>query len=130
MSTKLDKARVLIVEDEIMLAMNLQDMLTDLGYQVVGIATRMEKALALATDGAIDFAIVDINLAGTLSFPVADILRQRAIPFLFASGYGTQGLIENYAGEYVLTKPFGARELERAIELVMPKSGVTASSMP
>ena len=107
--------RVLIVEDEILLAMNLQDMLFQLGHVVTGVATRVDKALALARDGDIDFAVLDLNVAGTLSFPVADVLRQRGIPFIFASGYGIQGLIDGYLGECVLTKPFDLWQLERMI---------------
>lgn len=111
----LKSRRVLIVEDEILLVMNLQDMLTGLGHVVTCVATRIDRALALARDGDIDFAVLDLNVAGTLSFPVADVLRQRGIPFIFASGYGIQGLIDGYRGECVLTKPFGPRDLERTI---------------
>ncbi len=107
--------RVLIVEDEILLAMILADILVGLGHRVAGTATKVEQALRQAREGDIDFAILDINLAGAMSFPVADILRQRAIPFVFASGYGVDGLIDGYRGEPVLTKPFRLRDLERAM---------------
>jgi len=72
--------RVLIVEDEPLLALNLEDMLTELAYPVVGIATRIETALVLAEGSEFELAILDINLAGSNSFPVADILRQRRKP--------------------------------------------------
>ncbi len=106
--------RVLILEDEVLLAMNLQDMLTDLGHQVMGIATRVDKALTLAHDGDFDFAILDINVAGTLSFPVADILRARGIPFIFASGYGARD-VGAYGCNHVLSKPYELRDLDLAI---------------
>jgi DNA-binding response OmpR family regulator len=116
MSDRMVRARrVLIVEDEILLAMNLQDMLTELGHQVILLATRIEKALPMARDGDIDFAVLDLNVAGKLSFPVADILRGRGIHFIFASGYGAQGLADGYRHELVLTKPFGVSELRRMI---------------
>jgi len=95
--------------------MNLADILAGLGHYVVGTATKFEQALRLARDGDIDFAILDINLAGAMSFPVADILRKRAIPFVFASGYGLKGLIDGYRHEPVLTKPFRTQDLERAM---------------
>ena len=111
----LKSRRVLVVEDEILLAMNLRDMLIELGHQVMALATRIDRALALARDGDIDFAVLDLNVAGTLSFPVADVLRRRGIPFIFASGYGAQGLVDGYRGECVLAKPFDLRQLERMI---------------
>jgi CheY-like chemotaxis protein len=83
--------RALVVEDEIMVAMYVEDLLTDLGYEVAAIATGFEQALPLARDGSFDFAVLDINLAGRLSFPIADVLRERGIPFVFASGYGSRG---------------------------------------
>ena len=107
--------RVLILEDEVLLAMNLQDMLTDLGHQVMGIATRVDKAITLAHDGDFDFAILDINVAGTLSFPVADILRGRGIPFIFASGYGVMGARGTHGCNQVLSKPYDRRDLDLAI---------------
>jgi CheY-like chemotaxis protein len=107
--------RILIVEDEMLLAMNLQDLLMELGHTVIAVATRLPQALALATDSDVDLAILDLNLSGTFTFPVADVLRARGIPFMFATGYGSHGVTENYLGEYVLAKPYGIRELERAI---------------
>ena len=107
--------RVLIVEDEVLLAMHLEDMLSALGHEVVGQATRIDKAIELARESDIDFAVLDINVAGTMSFPVADILRQRGIPFTFATGYGAEGLMDGYGDFPVLRKPYGQEDLERAI---------------
>ncbi|MBU4530908.1 MAG: response regulator [Desulfomicrobium sp.] len=109
--------RVLIVEDEVLLAMHLEDMLTDLGHRVVGQATRVDKALVLARNSDIDFAILDINVAGTQSFPVADILLERGIQFVFATGYGTAGLIDGYRDCPVLQKPYAQEDLEQSIAL-------------
>jgi CheY-like chemotaxis protein len=110
--------RVLIVEDEILLAMNLEDMLAELGHNVVAMATRMPEAMTLAANSDIDLAILDLNLLGALSFPVAEILRARGVPFLFATGYGSQGLTEEYRAELVLAKPYGIGELESALNKV------------
>lgn len=107
--------RVLVVEDEPLLAMNLEDMLTDLGHLVVATATRIDKALSLAECSEIDLAILDINLAGWNTFQVAASLRKRGIPFIFTSGYGPAGLVDSYRDSHLLTKPFGLRELEHII---------------
>ena len=110
--------RVLIVEDEALLALHLEDLLTDLGHAVVGLATRIDMAMELARAIDIDFAILDINVAGTKSFPVADILRQRGIPFAFATGYGVEGLMDGYCDCPVLRKPYAQQDLERTIAQV------------
>ena len=108
--------RALVVEDEIMVAMYVEDLLTELGFEVAGLATGLEQALPLAREGAFDFAVLDINLGGRLSFPVADVLRARGIPFLFASGYGSKGVNDNYKDAVRIQKPFRRRDLVQAIE--------------
>lgn len=110
--------RVLIVEDEVLLAMQLEDMLTELGYDVVAQAMRITEAMELARDISIDFAVLDINVAGEESFPVADILCQRSIPFTFATGYGIDGLMNGYSEFPVLHKPYSQADLERTIAQV------------
>jgi DNA-binding response OmpR family regulator len=115
---------VLIVEDEMQAALKLEDMLVELGHVVVAVATHIMRALTLASESKIDFAILDLNLAGTLSFPVADVLRRRDLPFMFASGYGNHGLTESYRNEFVLVKPYGLHELEEAIRKVVTTPAV------
>ncbi|MDM9628454.1 response regulator [Rhizobium sp. S152] len=105
-------ARILIVEDEMLVAMLLEDVVMDLGHEVVGPAMRLEAALLAAEEEQFDFAILDINLAGKQSFPVADRLRERSIPFMFASGYGARGLEEAYRTVPVLQKPYSQAQLE------------------
>jgi DNA-binding response OmpR family regulator len=107
--------RVLIVEDEPLLAMNMEDMLTELGHFVIATATRIDKALSLADGSEFDLAVLDINLAGSNTFKVAGILRKRGIPFIFTSGYGPDGLVDGYRGAHLLTKPFGLSDLEHMI---------------
>jgi CheY-like chemotaxis protein len=108
--------RVLLVEDEVIVAMYVEDVLSELGYQVVGIASHLDQALALARDSTFDIAVLDINLAGEMSFPVADVLRERRIPFLFVSGYTSGGLTEEYRSEPRLRKPFRTPDLAKAIK--------------
>lgn len=107
--------RVLIVEDEPILAMNIEDMLTELGHLVVATATRVDKALTFAEGSEFNFAVLDINLAGSNTFQVAAILRKRGIPYIFTSGYGRDGLVDGYRGDHLLTKPFGPSELKHMI---------------
>ena len=89
-----------------LVAMNMEDMLLALGHEVAGIASRLAPALALAQEGEFDIAMLDVNLAGEPSFAVAEILRERRIPFLFATGYGIEGIEETYRTAPVLQKPF------------------------
>lgn len=96
---------VLLVEDEIMVSMMLEDRLEQAGYRVVS-AANLDAALMLARDEEIGVAVLDVNLDGIASFPVADLLRQRGIPFTFASGYGAEGVPLAYRCESMLQKPF------------------------
>ena len=98
-----------------LVAMNLEDMLLELGHEVAGIASRLAPALALARDAEFDAAILDVNLAGDRSFPVADLLAERGKPFLFATGYGMQGIEERYRSRPVLQKPFRSADLVEAL---------------
>ncbi len=109
------RLRILVVEDEMLVAMNIEDMLLALGHEVAGLASRLAPALQLAEEGDFDLAMLDVNLAGETSFPVADILRRRGIPYLFATGYGIDGIEEGYRGAPVLQKPFRSRDLAGAL---------------
>jgi CheY-like chemotaxis protein len=113
-----DRRRVLVVEDEIMIRMLLEDMLDDLGCEVVGAAGTIDEALALARDAAVDVAILDVNLNGSPVYPVADTLMARRVPFIFSTGYGEQGLPESYRDCQLLQKPFQLENLERALAMV------------
>jgi len=103
--------RVLLVEDEMCLAMMLQDLLEDAGYRVLK-AARVAAALNLAEAEDIDAAILDVNVAGSEVFPVADALRRRGVPFMFASGYGDRGLPGSFQGSPMLQKPYDPVALE------------------
>ncbi len=98
--------RVLFVEDEAMVSMLIEDMLHDLGVAVVGPVSRVDEALALARNVEIEAALLDINIGGQLTYPVAGVLRGRGIPVIFATGYGASALPERYRGTPTLHKPF------------------------
>jgi CheY-like chemotaxis protein len=110
------KLKVLIVEDESIVAMMIEDLIVDLGHDVVGVAGRLEQALSLAQELAIDFAIVDVNLNGLHTYPVAEALKARGVPFVFATGYGSAGLKDEWKKSPVLQKPFQPEDLAHAIE--------------
>jgi CheY-like chemotaxis protein len=106
----LEGRRVLLVEDESLVAMLAEDMLLDLGCEVV-VAMRLDKAVEHVRTGKFDLAVLDVNLGDARSYPVADLLLERCTPFLFATGYGTQGLEEAYRSAPVLQKPYQAAPL-------------------
>jgi hypothetical protein len=95
-------------------------MLLELGHEVAGLASRLGPALALAREIPFDAAMLDVNLAGEPSFPVADLLTGRGIPFLFATGYGRQGIEERYRDIPMLQKPFRTAELGSALAKIAP----------
>jgi CheY-like chemotaxis protein len=107
--------RVLVVEDEMTIAFMIEDMLVDLGHSVVDVAMRLPEAVQAAKDLDLDLAILDVNLDGLRSFPVAQVLRDRGIPFAFATGYGAAGIVEPFKGCPVLVKPFMQADLERVL---------------
>ncbi len=107
--------RVLVVEDEMMVSMLIEDMLTDLGCIVVGPASRLDEAMALVEEAQIDCAVLDVNLGGQPIFPLADVLRERGVSFAFATGYGDAGLREADRGSPVLQKPFREGDLARIL---------------
>jgi DNA-binding response OmpR family regulator len=107
--------RVFIVEDEMTIAFLLEDMLADMGHTVVATAMRLPQAEAMARTVDADLAILDINLDGRRSFPVAAILRERGVRLLFASGYGKSGLEPPFERDRVVAKPFETRDISSAI---------------
>lgn len=106
------QASVLVVEDESLIAMLIEDHLAELGYDVAPAVSTVAEALGAIDSRKPDVALLDVNLGGTMSFPVADALRERGIPFLFLTGYGRAGIPAAYADCLVLQKPFRRRELE------------------
>jgi len=120
--------RVLIVEDEMMVSMLLEDMLSDLGCTPIGPATQVERALSLVENGDFDVAILDVNLNGKETYPIADVLAARAIPFVFASGYAAGSLPEQYRNIPALQKPFQQQELKRMLTEALKRAHARVQS--
>ncbi|HVW72271.1 MAG TPA: response regulator [Rhizomicrobium sp.] len=108
------KRRVLIVEDEIVVALFLEDLLADLGYHVAGVVSHLDDALTRETD--YDLAVLDVHINGRNVFDFADMLAGRDIPFVFATGYGERGIPERHRSRPVLQKPFQPGDLKRLLE--------------
>ena len=110
--------RVLIVEDETLVAMLLEDMLDDAGHTAAHCASSLSQALDFieTRTEAFDFAILDVNLGGEPIFPVAEALKARGKPFAFATGYGPAGLPEVWRDRPTLSKPFGAQDVARVLD--------------
>jgi CheY-like chemotaxis protein len=107
--------RILVVEDEMLIAMVIEDAVHDSGGQVVGPAATLEKALKLVEEEGFDAAILDVTIRGGKVYPVAELLLKRGIPFVFASGYGDWALPEELRDKPRLTKPFTAAALEEQV---------------
>ena len=107
--------RVLVVEDEVPVALLIEDMVNELAYEVAGIVSRLDHAMRLLDSETFDLAMLDVHLDGTMVFPFAAELELRDIPFLFATAYGPRGIPEKFRNRPVLQKPFGPVELRRAL---------------
>jgi CheY-like chemotaxis protein len=117
------RRRVLIVEDEMIVSMLLEDLLQELDYEPVGPAARLDEALALAREAVVDVALLDVNLNGKETYAVAEVLDERGIPFVFATGYGAGGIPEAHRHRPVLSKPFRHRDLAAALAKAMGGAG-------
>lgn len=113
------RGAVLIVEDETMIRMMVADMLGELGYTIAAETGDIDDAMTLARTAVFDIAILDVNVNGRLISPVADIIAARPRPFVFLTGYGTQGLPENYRDRPTLQKPFQMETLASILDSVM-----------
>ena len=114
--------RVLFVEDEAMVSILIEDMLLDLGVEVVGPAARMDEALALAREANVEAALLDINVGGQFTYEVADILRGRGIPVIFSTGYGASALPDRFRTNPILHKPFDRDSFKTAVEAALSDS--------
>jgi CheY-like chemotaxis protein len=107
---------VFLVEDEFMIRMMVADMLEELGYSIAAEAGEISEAIKLAQSADFDLAILDVNVNGKVISPVADLIKARNRPFIFATGYGSSGLPEEYRDRPSLQKPFQIETLARVIE--------------
>lgn len=112
--------RILIVEDEPMLAFVLEELLLSAGYAVIGVATRLEAALTIIADVTCDAAILDMNLAGVSAAPAASALVSRGIPFLILSGYSISQQDKAFPGAVYLQKPCRPENLLKALSSIRP----------
>jgi CheY-like chemotaxis protein len=115
-------ARILLVEDEYLIRMLLEDMLTDLGHTVAAAVGTIAEGKEMAANGDFDCAVLDVNLDGQEIFPVADILIKRNVPFVFVTGYGESSLPDAYRGRPALQKPFQTERLEQTLAAMLSKS--------
>ncbi|MGZ8347999.1 MAG: response regulator [Allosphingosinicella sp.] len=115
MSNKLlSGRRILVVEDEMLVLMTIETTLADLGCESVAAAATVDQALALIGTQVFDAAVLDVNLNGYQSYPVADALAARGVPFAFSTGYSNEGMIDEYRERPVLRKPY---QVARLVEI-------------
>lgn len=123
--------RILVIEDVGMVAMSLKAMLQDLGCVVVATAARLHEAEELARHETLDGVLLDLNLAGQYTFPVADLLRERNIPFIIMSGYDAGKLRADLAAEPQMAKPFEPEALEpMLIQIFCPRNAGRPAASP
>ncbi len=108
--------RLLLVEDEALIALMLEDMVEGMGCAVTGLAPRVSLGISMADSGDFDVAILDVNVAGENVEPVAERLATRGVPFIFATGYGEAGVPLRFRDRPVVAKPFRSEQLEAAIQ--------------
>jgi len=108
--------RVLVVEDESLIAMLVEDGLETLGYEVVGPVGTVDAALRIVEQTPFDLALLDINLGGKQSFPIAEALESRGIPYVFLTGYDRSSLPLAFQHRFGLQKPFRMSALQQALE--------------
>jgi CheY-like chemotaxis protein len=118
--------RVLVVEDEPLIAGMVQDWLTELGCKTVGPAASVPKALELIKDGALDGAILDVSLGGHDCTPVADVLRMQGVPFAFSTGHSVSGLTGRYPGALSLPKPYDFAAVRGVVEQLLAAKALAA----
>ena len=123
--------RVLVVEDEMLILMAIEDMLADLGCTSIAAAATIERALALIEAEPFDVAILDVNLDGQRSYPVAKALNDRGVPFAFSTGYGGHGADAGFGNGSVLSKPYDYLQLVKVLtELLQAAAGNGSPALP
>jgi CheY-like chemotaxis protein len=115
----LEGLRVLLVEDESLVAMAVEDMLRNIGCEVAASACSVDEAFQKVAAGGFGFALLDVSLRGKKVFPVAEALSNRGIPFAFASGYGSAAFPEAFKSTPVVSKPFQLEDLSAALRAAL-----------
>ena len=124
MATRPAGCSVFLVEDEVMIRMMVADMLEELGYTVAAEAGEISEAVKLVQSTEFDLAILDVNVNGKVITPVAELIKARNRPFIFATGYGSSGLPEEYRDRPALQKPFQLETLAQVINSTMKNAAV------
>ena len=124
MATRPEGCSVFLVEDEVMIRMMVADMLEELGYSVAAEAGEISEAVRLAQSTVFDLAILDVNVNGKVITPVAELIKARNLPFIFATGYGSSGLPEDYRDRPALQKPFQLETLAQMINSTLKSATV------
>ena len=120
--------RILVAEDSFLLVTLLQDVFDDLGWEMVGPATRLADALQLAQHGTFDAALLDINLDGTMSWEAAILIKERGIPFAFGTGYDVNvSLPDALTGIRVVAKPYQLKELQRTMQEIITAGSASSN---
>jgi two-component SAPR family response regulator len=119
MAQSLEGVRVLVVEDDFLVSLLFEDVLTSAGCVVLGPVPRLADALDVAAKERCDVAVLDVNLGGEWVYPVAAVLFGRNVPFIFVTGYGHDAIPREYAEQPRIGKPFSAEQLSRALSRAM-----------
>src|SRR5580704_1925016 len=114
-----ERVRILLVEDESLIAELIVDILTTQGYLVAGPIARIADAMRTVDEEEFDAVVLDVDLAGTSSYPVAAVLASRNVPFVFLTGFGKGGLRAEYAKRPTVAKPFRPKDLLVALSRVL-----------
>ena len=115
------RSRILIVEDEPLVAEDLRIVLVEAGFEIAGVAFRVATALSLIESVGCDAAIVDANLAGASAVPVAAALSARGLPFVVLSGYTREQLQSEFSGGFFIQKPYRLTELIEGLSAILRK---------
>lgn len=122
-TTRPSRGSVFLVEDEVMIRMMVAEMLEELGYRVAAEAGDIGDAVQLVGSTEFDLAILDVNVNGKVISPVADLIKAKGRPFIFATGYGSSGLPEEYRDRPSLQKPFQLETLSKTIDAALREGG-------
>jgi PAS domain S-box-containing protein len=119
--------RVLLVEDEILVAMMMKDILSELGFSIIGPFSRLDEAMVAAVHEDIDAGIIDVNLGGEFVYPVADVLAARKIPFVFITGYGVESIDNRFGYVPIVKKPVQRQVLQK---IFIPTATAESAELP
>ena len=118
--------RILVAEDMLLVAMEVEEVLRDCGCEPVGPVARADQVAAIARTEPLDAAVLDVNLGGSMVFDAANELADRGVPTLFVTGYDERTFPERFRGAPRLAKPFLRHQLEAEVKCLLRRSGAAA----